>query len=122
MGLDFSHGEARFSYSNFHRFRKEVARISLGIDLDEMQGFGGLNKPDGHISWDKFKDHPLHDFLNHSDCDGELTVEQLKRIEPELRKISDLLVDDWFDSKERCVMLCDSMKEAINSNESLEFI
>ncbi len=40
MGLDFTHCEAHWSYSDFHDFRKRLA-ASIGMNLDDMEGFGG---------------------------------------------------------------------------------
>ncbi|CAM5353616.1 hypothetical protein [Bacillus safensis FO-36b] [Bacillus safensis subsp. safensis] len=40
MGLDFTHCEAHWSYSDFHGFRKRLAAC-IGMNLDDMEGFGG---------------------------------------------------------------------------------
>lgn len=41
MGLDFTHCEARWSYSSFNNFRRKLAAC-IGMNLDDMQGFGGI--------------------------------------------------------------------------------
>ncbi|MFP3842037.1 hypothetical protein U5N22_17430 [Bacillus safensis] len=40
MGLDFTHYEAHWSYSDFHDFRRKLAAC-IGMNLDDMEGFGG---------------------------------------------------------------------------------
>lgn len=112
MGLDFSHCDAHWSYSGFHRFRCKLAK-EIGIDLDSMKGFGGK------ISWDKIKD-PIKPLLNHSDCDGELTSEECREVAPRLRE----LVKDWPDDdydKQKALELADGMEFAAIMNENLEF-
>ena len=67
MGLDFSHGEAHWAYSAFHRFREGVAK-AIGLDLNIMKGYG-FETP-GTMSWEMLKPDPIHALLDHSDCDG----------------------------------------------------
>ena len=83
MGIDFSHTDARWSYSGFSRARTKLA-ASAGITLNEMEGFGG-NKP-----WSTIEDD-IKDFLDHSDCDGELTPAQCRVIAPRIVT----LVNNW---------------------------
>ncbi|MFJ7916106.1 MULTISPECIES: hypothetical protein [unclassified Lysinibacillus] len=110
MGLDFSHTDARWSYSGFGNFRKRLAE-QIGMDLDNMEGFGG-NVP-FHIYQDDII--PL---LDHSDCDGELTPDECKQVAPRLRE----LVSGWEDyDKLNALKLADGMELAANRGESLEF-
>ena len=114
MGLGFSHGDAHWAYSGFDRFRVKLAR-EIGINLDLMDGF--CEK--GGISWSKVKDD-IVPLLNHSDCDGELTVEECKKIWPRLKE----LIKDWEEGnrdKRGAYRLIEGMKEAIKMNEPLEF-
>ena len=69
MGLDTSHGCWHGAYSEFHRWRKQLAS-QIGINLDDMQGFGGSGKP-----WPSADQEPLVHLLNHSDCDGVIAHE-----------------------------------------------
>lgn len=70
MGLDVSHGCWSGAYSNFHGFRSLIAK-SLGFDLDSMAGFSDeCGESWGSITYDDF-----HILLNHSDCDGEIDLE-----------------------------------------------
>lgn len=122
MGLDFSHGDAHWSYSGFHRFRCKLAR-AINIDLEEMDGFArepllgciveGKPWPDTEID-------PLIALLNHSDCDGELTPDQCKSIAPRLREIVEQFPADDYD-RQQALMLADGMDEAVQENELLEF-
>ena len=69
MGLNFSHGEAHWSYPGFDRFRNVVAQ-HIGITLPDMEGFGGATP------WPNASKEPLIDLLDHSDADGYLGVTQ----------------------------------------------
>lgn len=72
------------SYGSFASLRRLVA-TSIGVNLDEMQGFKGCR------SWDTLKPDPLHLFLNHSDCQGFLSPVQCAEIAPRLRETLDRL-------------------------------
>ncbi|MGA4713270.1 hypothetical protein V6Z54_17325 [Bacillus sp. MAG717A] len=78
MGLDFTHCEAHWSYSDFHDFRKRLA-ASIGMNLDDMEGFGGeipyknyhddiiplLEQPDSDITYHQVFVRPsLRDCVN----------------------------------------------------------
>lgn len=130
MGIDFSHGNASWSYGSFHRFRTQLfEETSGGLKLREMVGFnhGPLGEPPVKpgTSFDEY-DHPIRDLIDHSDCDGELTPEQLKVIEPALRAH----LETWPDyeglrpnyDKTRGLELCEGMREAIENNENLVFM
>ena len=89
MGIDFSVQGSdletpSWSYSNFNLFRQRVAQ-AVGIDLDEMKGFGNGPTYDG-VSWDTVSDDVVP-LLNHSDCDGELSPSECSLIAPRLREI-----------------------------------
>lgn len=112
MGLVFSHGDVRWSYIAFRVFRKKLAK-EIGIDLDNMKGFGG------NIPFENFNDNIIP-LLNHSDCDGELTVEECKRVALRLRE----LVSSWSDEdhdKTEAIKLASGMEYAIKKNEPFEF-
>ena len=113
MGLDFNHCDAHWAYGGFSRFRKRLAQ-SIGINLDDMQGYGG------NLSWDKIID-PIKDFLYHSDCDGELTPKQCQVVAPRLRELIAGWPDDDYDKKQ-AEELINGMEEAIISDEPLEFM
>jgi hypothetical protein len=115
MGLDFSHGDAHWSYSGFNDFREWVARL-IGLNLADMDGFGGLG------SWDDVDD-PLVPLLNHSDCDGELSVAECQAVAPRLRSV--LAEAQPSPAEEHHVAqgmrLVDAMEQAIAAGEPLVF-
>ena len=71
MGLDTTHGCYNGTYLSFNRFRYSLGR-QIGIDLSDYKGYGNDN---GKNLYDI--KHELMHLFNHSDCDGELTVEKL---------------------------------------------
>ena len=113
MGIDFSHCDAHWSYSGFHNFRKRLA-AAIDIDLEEMVGFD-----EGSRSWDEYKDHPLHNFLNHSDCEGYLkpTNEMIDAI----RNIIKTWPEDDYDRQTAEELLC-GMQNALYDCSSIEFL
>ncbi len=147
MGLDFSHCEARWGYIGFMQFRTKLA-AEAGIALRCMDGFnynsslsqqyehlsiyGSEAKPSdgslmyGHyvgnqpaIPWSKIND-PIKYLLNHSDCEGELTPDECRKVAPRLRE----LVAGWPDGdrdKENALELADGMDAAAAAGESLRF-
>ena len=119
MGIDFSHCDASWSYSNFHFAREKLARV-IGIDLNKMQGFGENHGPAGAKEWPSADTNALIYLLNHSDCDGGLTPEQCRLVAPALRKaVEQLPPDDW--DKKKFLDLAEGMDAAAEANESLEF-
>lgn len=115
MGLDFSHADTSWAYGSFYVFRINLAN-EIGMDLQEMEGF---KKGCKGLSWDGFNDDIIP-LLNHSDCDGELTVEECKKVAPRLRE----LVANWDDTdfhKSRALKLADGMDLAVKANEPLVF-
>lgn len=109
MGIDFSHCDASWAYSGFNRARIKLAK-EIGLDLNSMVGFGGEQK---------WPDHDLIPLLNHSDCDGELTPEECKRVAPALREA----VSKWDDDYDRAkfLELAEGMELAASLNEALQF-
>jgi hypothetical protein len=113
MGIDFSHGDAHWSYSSFNNFRRKLAK-EINMDLDQMQGFGG------DIPFSNYVDNIIP-LLDHSDCDGKLTIGQCKKVEPRLRElVSKWVNDDW--DKERALELADGMKSAYENHEQFIFM
>jgi hypothetical protein len=113
MGIDFSHCEAHWSYSGFNHARTRLA-AAIGFELDEMDGFKS-----GGISWDKMKD-AVKPLLNHSDCDGDLSVKECKQVAPRLREI----VSQWDDGdydRQQFEELARGMDAAVEAGEPLEF-
>jgi len=74
MGLDTTHDCWHGPYSSFNQFRHELAK-QIGIDLREYMGYGGNGLKDLQSI-----PHDIMPLLNHSDCDGELTPDECKKI------------------------------------------
>lgn len=113
MGIDFSHCDARWSYSGFHAFRCRLFASVSRSPLDSMEGFGGSN------SWDEIKD-PTVPFIHHSDCDGKLAPEDCKAVAPRLREIVSAWPADDVD-RLRAEELARGMDLAAERNEPLIF-
>ena len=115
MGLNFRAGDARWSYSGFNRFRTKLAS-QIGINLNAMEGFkeGG-----GGMPWSKVEDNIVL-LLQHSDCDGELTVKECKRVWPRLEELIKYWEENDYD-KINALRLIEDMKGTIKKKEPLEF-
>ncbi len=120
MGLDFSHSDAYWSYGGFNRFRNNlVEALGYPTSLDEMYDNGSYV--------DKLKHESIFPLINHSDCDGYLTVKEMKRIVPQLRYILEIWENNFemteyhYDIRQGRALL-EGMEEAIEADESIEFI
>jgi len=111
MGLDTTHNCWHGPYSSFNKFRKAIAKYA-GVDLDEMIGFGG-NKSFSLIT------HDIVPLLDHSDCDGEISVEDAKRIVSGLNLIIPNINEEYI--KADAIQFRDGCLEAILKNEVIEF-
>lgn len=116
MGLDTSHNAWHGPYSSFNRFRTMIAE-KIGIKLEDMEGFGG-NKSFSEVN------HPIVPLLDHSDCDGELSVEECKSIVEGI----DLILSDFNVKTDEDVYFVRYMKQfsdgcklAISRNENIQF-
>lgn len=107
-------GDATWSYTGFHNFRTEVARLD-GIDLNEMAGF--CDREDA-VRWDSV-DSALNPLLDHSDCDGVLTPEQCAQVAPRLAELSDQLHSSY--DRRQAENLVEAMELCIASGVPLEF-
>ncbi len=116
MGLDTTHNCWHGSYGSFARFRDALAR-QIGINLDEYEGFGGEKE---FIT----VNHDIVPLLNHSDCDGDLDVEDCKKVVNGLNSILEnfnetLEFDPNF--KDKIIQFRDGCLDAISNNEIVEF-
>ena len=112
MGVDFSHGVGSRSYSGFQLFREEIA-AEIGINLDEMEGFGG------DWLWDGVEDS-VRPLLDHSDCDGHLTPDECRLVAPRLRELAADAAFSRF-NEQFATQLADGMDCAAEAGENLEF-
>jgi hypothetical protein len=112
MGLDFAQSDAHWSYGGFHQFRIKLAK-EIGIDLESMQGFGG------DIPWINVND-PIEPFLNHSDCDGQLTDNECTDVGPRLIDLVKHWPEDDY-NRQQALMLAEDMIDCAKRNHSLDF-
>jgi hypothetical protein len=112
MGIDFSHCDAHWAYSGFHRFR---CRLAEQVGLKDYHEIRSTDDP----RFEKIENDPIVHLLAHSDCDGELTPDECRVVAPRLRE----LVSGWGDDFDRskALELADGMEEAAKANEPLEF-
>lgn len=125
MGLNTSYGAWDGSYSSFGQWR-EIIASKIGLNLDEMLGYGGEKEFD--------KKHDLTPLLNHSDCDGHLTVPQCKRVKRGLEAILKTMPEINMEEAKRYVFKTDTdwavykaklfiegCDQAIKENKRIEF-
>lgn len=118
MGLDTTHNCWHGPYSSFNRFRYSLGK-QIGINLDEYIGYGEIGTKDiASIN------HDLVPLFDHSDCDGELTVEESKQIVNGLNSVlenfnEEIIADYGF--KENIIQFRDGCLDAISKNEIIEF-
>lgn len=122
MGLDVSHDCWSGAYSGFMRWRRFLAK-TIDIPLDLMKGFtddGSTGK-----SWDEIPRDDLHILLNHSDCDGDISVKDAKLLLARME--SHRITFERFDNSEDKVFTykydrwIEGLKLAIESDEIVEF-
>ncbi|MFT8709786.1 MAG: hypothetical protein ABF820_10185 [Sporolactobacillus sp.] len=111
LGLNFSHCDAHWSYGLFHQFREMLAS-AIGMDLNQMEGFGGS------IPFADFDD-PIIPLLDHSDCEGSLSVAECQQVAPRLAA----LTANWPEAnfKQEIRSLIHGMERAIQENQPLYF-
>lgn len=97
--------------------RTRLAR-EIGITLGDMHGFSERHGFDG-IPWDKVKDG-IVPLLNHTDCEGELSVEEMKSVAPRLRELVAAWPDFDYD-KQTSLALSAHMEKLILENTPLVF-
>ena len=112
MGLDLSHGEVHWSYSGFMRWREAVCRAA---------GFGRLREDYWEKSkqeWQSESPSPMHELLWHSDCDGEIPVEQCKPLADALEALVPKL-EEW--ARGHATGMVDALRSAAEDGAALEF-
>lgn len=118
MGLDTSHNCWHGPYSKFNRFRYLLGH-QIGINLDDYAGYdkGGLKNLDQI-------EHDLMPLFNHSDCDGELSIEECKRLVNGFNSIIETFnnsIECDFDFLENIKQFRDGCLDAISKNETVDF-
>jgi len=118
MGLDTSHNCWHGPYSSFMTFRKQVA-AQIGLNLSDYIGYG----EGGTLDEEKI-DHPLMPLLAHSDCDGELSVDESKSIVIGLNGVLenfDETIPHSHNLKKQIIQFRDGCLEASEKNEIVDF-
>lgn len=155
MGLDTTHSAWHGAYSAFMRWREKIAEVAGLPPLQLMEGFfcpsSGANemgstttfylgpRPDEltkgcihrieaalPIKWEALKPSPLHELLQHSDCDGEIPADSCGPIADDLEKLLPFLPDGdagghigvWRDKTRQFI---DGLRAAAAANEPLGF-
>lgn len=126
MGLDTTHDCWHGAYSSFAMFRKNLAAL-IGMDLSSMEGFGGTKPfPSKQVE-------PLVILLNHSDCDGDIEVEDLDPLRERMQLILNDLTEEKFKAaagpgyfsfeyfKEKMESWIEGLEFAKSKNEKVEF-
>lgn len=131
MGVQFSVNgyecNASWSYGGFMAFRNRLAQ-SIGLDLDEMQGFRKRHPTDeGYIrpgwrSWEYIMS-PLKHFLNAPDDDHDLSTETCRCIYPILSQIIEQweAIDAWDYDHIQGRNLVLAMKYCAENNKALHW-
>lgn len=122
MGLDVSHGAWCGSYGSFMTFRIAVAK-AMGFELRRMSGYGTARTIAGivgpPIEWESIEYRPIHELLNHSDCDGEIAADKCAAVADDLQSLLPMIDDEWVLMKaERFI---EGLRNAAQANEPLEF-
>ena len=115
MGLTISHNAFAASYGTFRDYRIYLAKLT-DINLKTMMGFGA--KQAEAISWDTVDDD-LKILLDHSDCDGEISVKDCILLKRRLVQLL-LVMHDHFWFEITCEFLY-GLNQAISKNEKLIF-
>lgn len=114
MGLNFSNSNVYFGYGTFNIYR---VRLAIATNILPYP-YRSLND----IKINEIQHEPLRDFIYHSDCDGELSVKQLKEIAPRLKELAVIFkreTDGIF--YEKTLELVKDMEWHIKKNKSLIF-
>jgi hypothetical protein len=135
MGLDMSVGEIGHrigSYGYFSRYRKEIFKFFHDQDLDKMEGFALPTSGEDTLGTDnslRFKDlksKELLPFINHSDCDGDLTPQECAECIPDLERYLEYLkklenkegTDYFIQTTEQ---LLEMFRHSVKINEPVSF-
>jgi hypothetical protein len=122
MGLDTTHDCWHGAYSSFNHFRHLLAN-QIGLNLDDYYGY---ITPQGYTNATKDLksiEHDIQPLLDHSDCDGKLTIRQCRRIVKGLNSIlENFKAKETYEGfKEEIIQFRDGCLDAISKKEQVEF-
>ena len=112
-GTENEDSDAYWAYSGFHRFRKKLAAEIGILNLESMEGYGGSG------SWDSVPSDIIP-LLNHSDCEGDISPQDCKRVAPMLRKHIQSWDDGDYDKK-MGLALVETMERCAEEDRKLIF-
>ncbi len=118
MGLDTSHNCFNGAYSSFKRFRHSLAK-QIGIELTDYIGYGDK----GYKELTSIE-HDIQPLLNHSDCDGYLTVKEARQIAKGLNNILenfDDKIEAYYDFKNNIIQFRDGCLDAVSKKQKIIF-
>ena len=117
----FSHGEAKWSYREFMGFRQKIIDTlypKANLSFVEVNAIGSLHP---------ISEEPIYPFLIHSDTQGDMSVEEMKQITPQLTyivtgwdEVYDNSVEGYY--KTTGLELIKGMEKAIEENEPFKFM
>jgi len=134
MGLDLSHGQYSSAYSTFNEMRRWVSKLA-GFDLDEYFEYYLDNEKEKRIATGRvlptksLKDDlvlladDLYVLVDHSDCEGKINPNDCNRL---AKRISGLIalpeaqVGGYH--LQKAIDFVESLEDAFNQNEILEFL
>lgn len=91
MGLDTTHDAWHGAYSAFMRFRAELVREAWGRDIRSLPGYhDSILSPDvATVDYTEAeRSDALYPLIDHSDCEGELSVEVLLPLAARLEELA----------------------------------
>ena len=111
MGIDFSHGDARFGYGGVNYFRQNLAK-AIGIDLLAMQGHGGSQ------SWEGISD-PLVLFLQPFDVEIKIPPDLCPAVADRLLEVTTTFTppDGWKNADAVALEVIEGLREAATRGE-----
>ncbi len=112
MGIDFSHCEASWAYSGFHRFRTRLAAQVGLLRFDEIQDTNDKR-------FEIIKNDPIRFLLQHSDCDGDIPPNECKQLAPRLKEMIQSWPDDY--DKKQGLELVTGLELAAKKKQKLKF-
>ena len=115
MWLDTTYNCFHWAYSSFNRFREWLFR-NIWLDVDDYYEY--------NQEWKRHLDeitHPILPLLNHSDCDGVLSLEDQKSIIKWWKMILADLKESNSDLEEKLKAFIEGCELALAEWEVVEF-
>lgn len=113
MGLDTTHNAFQGAYSSFMRFRKGLVSHSMKMNINDFEGY------DGNVPYSKIENEGLRRIVNQSDCEGEISPQDCKKIADYLESVIPEL--DEGDLKSRSIQFKEGCLLAHSKNEFIVF-